>query len=162
MDLRHTLPNVHYLIQAVLTTSVSTTLSPLSVLSISSYAKHPRSRSDPNLVKNGSRTSLSALTPLKLGNDSTNPVDTQNSTSSHTTSASCDSSPKAMHIVVPGDKVVKVNGVKQESKGRRNSTLKVPQPASIIANKLMNNHGKQHHQQEGYQKVTTSASTVKR
>ncbi|KAG2173753.1 hypothetical protein INT43_005173 [Umbelopsis isabellina] len=161
MDLRHTLPNVHYLIQAVLTTSVSTTLSPLSVLSISSYAKHPRSRSDPNLAKNGSRTSLSALTPLKLGNDSTSAVDIQSNSSPHTTSASCDSSPKTIHVVVPGDKLVKVNGMKQEVKGRRNSALKVSQPRSIIANKLMTNHGKQSHQ-EGYQNVTASASTVKR
>lgn len=161
MDLRHTLPNVHYLIQAVLTTSVSTTLSPLSVLSISSYAKHPRSRSDPNLAKNGSRTSLTALAPLKLGNDSASPVDIQNKTISHTSSASCDSSPKTIHVVVPGDKLIKVNGVKQEVKGRRNSALKVSQPASVIANKLMNNHGKKTHQEE-YQNVTASASTVKR
>ncbi|CAM0136393.1 unnamed protein product [Umbelopsis sp. WA50703] len=162
MDLRHTLPNVHYLIQAVLTTSVSTTLSPLSVLSISSYAKHPRSRSDPNLAKNGSRTSLSALTPLKQGNDSVSPVDIQNKANSHVTSVSCDSSPKSIHMVVPGDKLIKVNGVKQEIKGRRSSALKVSRPASVITNKLMNNHGKQTHPHEEYQNVTASASTVKR
>ncbi|KAI9308509.1 UV radiation resistance protein and autophagy-related subunit 14-domain-containing protein [Cunninghamella echinulata] len=39
MDLRHTLPNIHYFIQAVLTTSVTSGPTSLSVLSISSYAQ---------------------------------------------------------------------------------------------------------------------------
>ncbi|ORE22420.1 hypothetical protein BCV71DRAFT_241075 [Rhizopus microsporus] len=38
MDLRHTLPNIHYFIQAILTTSVNCSPSPMSVLSISSFA----------------------------------------------------------------------------------------------------------------------------
>ncbi|CAO3614190.1 unnamed protein product [Cunninghamella blakesleeana] len=39
MDLRHTLPNIHYFIQSVLTTSVTSGPTSLSVLSISSYAQ---------------------------------------------------------------------------------------------------------------------------
>ncbi|KAI8575576.1 hypothetical protein K450DRAFT_261018 [Umbelopsis ramanniana AG] len=54
MDLRHTLPNIHYLIQAVLTTSVSTTPSSISVLSISSYARHRRANMNPNTLQPGS------------------------------------------------------------------------------------------------------------
>ncbi|KAI8979721.1 UV radiation resistance protein and autophagy-related subunit 14-domain-containing protein [Mycotypha africana] len=38
MDLRHTLPNIHYFIQAILTTSVTSKPTSMSVLSISSYA----------------------------------------------------------------------------------------------------------------------------
>ncbi|ORZ02795.1 UV radiation resistance protein and autophagy-related subunit 14-domain-containing protein [Syncephalastrum racemosum] len=38
MDLRHTLPNIHYFIQAILTTSISKGPTSISVLSISSYA----------------------------------------------------------------------------------------------------------------------------
>lgn len=38
IDLRHTLPNIHYFIQAILTTSVTSTPTSMSVLSISSYA----------------------------------------------------------------------------------------------------------------------------
>ncbi|KAI9323667.1 UV radiation resistance protein and autophagy-related subunit 14-domain-containing protein [Dichotomocladium elegans] len=41
MDLRHTLPNIHYFIQAVLTTSESSGPTSVSVLSISSYANQP-------------------------------------------------------------------------------------------------------------------------
>lgn len=41
MDLRHTLPNIHYFIQAILTTSVSAAPSSISVLSISSYTNQP-------------------------------------------------------------------------------------------------------------------------
>ncbi|KAI7904470.1 uncharacterized protein BX663DRAFT_505130 [Cokeromyces recurvatus] len=37
MDLRHTLPNIHYFIQAILTTSVTSSPTSISVLSISSY-----------------------------------------------------------------------------------------------------------------------------
>ncbi|CAO3668414.1 unnamed protein product [Umbelopsis ramanniana] len=78
MDLRHTLPNIHYLIQAVLTTSVSTTPSSISVLSISSYARHRRTKSDASSTKPSPRTSLSALTPLKSHRVSA-AVDTQSS-----------------------------------------------------------------------------------
>ncbi|KAI8059620.1 UV radiation resistance protein and autophagy-related subunit 14-domain-containing protein [Gongronella butleri] len=39
LDLRHTLPNIHYFIQAVLTTSMDTGPTSLSVLSISSFAQ---------------------------------------------------------------------------------------------------------------------------
>ncbi|KAI8076756.1 UV radiation resistance protein and autophagy-related subunit 14-domain-containing protein [Halteromyces radiatus] len=53
MDLRHTLPNIHYFIQAVLTTSVTSGPTSLSVLSISSYAQG-KDRSDGN--NNGSST----------------------------------------------------------------------------------------------------------
>jgi hypothetical protein len=38
IDLRHTLPNIHYFIQAILTTSVTSGPTSMSVLSISSYA----------------------------------------------------------------------------------------------------------------------------
>ncbi|EPB81539.1 hypothetical protein HMPREF1544_11593 [Mucor circinelloides 1006PhL] len=38
IDLRHTLPNIHYFIQAILTTSVTSKPTSMSVLSISSYA----------------------------------------------------------------------------------------------------------------------------
>lgn len=38
IDLRHTLPNIHYFIQAILTTSVTSKPTSISVLSISSYA----------------------------------------------------------------------------------------------------------------------------
>ncbi|RCH83597.1 hypothetical protein CU098_000137, partial [Rhizopus stolonifer] len=38
MDLRHTLPNIHYFIQAILTTSVNCSPKSISVLSISSFA----------------------------------------------------------------------------------------------------------------------------
>ncbi|KAF7727018.1 hypothetical protein EC973_008132 [Apophysomyces ossiformis] len=55
IDLRHTLPNIHYFIQAVLTTSVSAGPTSISVLSISSFANadaRPRkrlpSRKEPN------------------------------------------------------------------------------------------------------------------
>ncbi|KAI7855235.1 UV radiation resistance protein and autophagy-related subunit 14-domain-containing protein [Circinella umbellata] len=41
IDLRYTLPNIHYFIQAILTTSVSSGPTSLSVLSISSYANQP-------------------------------------------------------------------------------------------------------------------------
>jgi hypothetical protein len=77
MDLRHTLPNIHYLIQAVLTTSVSTTPSSMSVLSISSYARHRRTKSDARSAKHSPVTNLSALTPLTNHRVST-PVDSQN------------------------------------------------------------------------------------
>ncbi|KAH8547948.1 hypothetical protein BGW37DRAFT_508512 [Umbelopsis sp. PMI_123] len=73
MDLRHTLPNIHYLIQAVLTTSVSTTPSSMSVLSISSYARIDGPRS----AKHSPVTNLSALTPFTNHRVST-PVDSQN------------------------------------------------------------------------------------
>jgi hypothetical protein len=42
MDLRHTLPNIHYFIQAILTTSVTSGPTSMSVLSISSYANGAR------------------------------------------------------------------------------------------------------------------------
>ncbi|KAG1049484.1 hypothetical protein G6F43_008193 [Rhizopus delemar] len=38
MDLRHTLPNIHYFIQAILTTSINCSPTSMSVLSISSFA----------------------------------------------------------------------------------------------------------------------------
>ncbi|KAI9278965.1 UV radiation resistance protein and autophagy-related subunit 14-domain-containing protein [Phascolomyces articulosus] len=41
IDLRYTLPNIHYFIQAILTTSISAGPTSLSVLSISSYANQP-------------------------------------------------------------------------------------------------------------------------
>ncbi|KAI8143943.1 UV radiation resistance protein and autophagy-related subunit 14-domain-containing protein [Fennellomyces sp. T-0311] len=41
IDLRYTLPNIHYFIQAILTTSISSGPTSLSVLSISSYANQP-------------------------------------------------------------------------------------------------------------------------
>ncbi|CDH57105.1 uv radiation resistance protein [Lichtheimia corymbifera JMRC:FSU:9682] len=46
MDLRHTLPNIHYFIQAILTTSESSGPTSVSVLSISNFAnqQHPTSR----------------------------------------------------------------------------------------------------------------------
>ena len=43
IDLRHTLPNIHYFIQAILTTSVTSSPTSMSVLSISSYANGARS-----------------------------------------------------------------------------------------------------------------------
>ncbi|KAI8975001.1 hypothetical protein BDB01DRAFT_765540 [Pilobolus umbonatus] len=42
MDLRHTLPNIHYFIQAILTISVTSGPTSMSVLSISSYASGAR------------------------------------------------------------------------------------------------------------------------
>jgi hypothetical protein len=42
MDLRHTLPNIHYFIQAILTTSITSGPTSMSVLSISSYANGDR------------------------------------------------------------------------------------------------------------------------
>lgn len=42
IDLRHTLPNIHYFIQAILTTSVTSGPTSMSVLSISSYANGSR------------------------------------------------------------------------------------------------------------------------
>ncbi|KAI7866058.1 hypothetical protein BDF14DRAFT_1818119 [Spinellus fusiger] len=49
IDLRHTLPNIHYFIQAILTTSVTSGPTSISVLSISSYANHTSSRYPPSI-----------------------------------------------------------------------------------------------------------------
>ncbi|CEP13861.1 hypothetical protein [Parasitella parasitica] len=48
IDLRHTLPNIHYFIQAILTTSVTSKPTSMSVLSISSYANGGHAANDEN------------------------------------------------------------------------------------------------------------------
>ncbi|KAI8641227.1 UV radiation resistance protein and autophagy-related subunit 14-domain-containing protein [Parasitella parasitica] len=48
IDLRHTLPNIHYFIQAILTTSVTSKPTSMSVLSISSYANGGHATNDEN------------------------------------------------------------------------------------------------------------------
>lgn len=68
MDLRHTLPNIHYFIQAILTTSESSGPTSVSVLSISNFAnqqQHPTSRPSscsPPIDGNDERKSSESLT----------------------------------------------------------------------------------------------------
>ncbi|KAI8373576.1 UV radiation resistance protein and autophagy-related subunit 14-domain-containing protein [Choanephora cucurbitarum] len=59
IDLRHTLPNIHYFIQAILTTSVTSGPTSMSVLSISSYANGSRNN---NNEENGIRQHHNHLT----------------------------------------------------------------------------------------------------
>ncbi|GAA5794773.1 hypothetical protein HPULCUR_000119 [Helicostylum pulchrum] len=51
MDLRHTLPNIHYFIQAILTTSVTSSPTSMSVLSISSYVNGARNNSEERPIR---------------------------------------------------------------------------------------------------------------
>lgn len=51
MDLRHTLPNIHYFIQAILTTSVTSSPTSMSVLSISSYANGARNNNEERPIR---------------------------------------------------------------------------------------------------------------
>jgi hypothetical protein len=51
MDLRHTLPNIHYFIQAILTTSVTSSPTSMSVLSISSYASGARNNHEEGPIR---------------------------------------------------------------------------------------------------------------
>jgi UV radiation resistance-associated gene protein len=58
MDLRHTLPNIHYFIQAILTTSVTSSPTSISVLSISSYANGARNHEERSIRQDHNHLTL--------------------------------------------------------------------------------------------------------
>lgn len=65
MDLRHTLPNIHYFIQAILTTSVTSSPTSMSVLSISSYANGSRNNNEEHSIRqNHNHLTLQPTTSL--------------------------------------------------------------------------------------------------
>ena len=77
IDLRYTLPNIHYFIQAILTTSISSGPTSLSVLSISSYANQPGGDpSEPSISKtsnnnnNNTKKKLFSRTRYRTANPS--------------------------------------------------------------------------------------------
>jgi hypothetical protein len=137
MDLRHTLPNIHYLIQAVLTTSVSTTPSSISVLSISSYARHRRTKSDSGSVKPSTRTTLTPLASIRNANSRVpSPVDIQSNPLSSPMKADSRHHSTLTHINPSSDdNTSKVNGNAQ-GKARRTSKLKLSRTKDVATNNM--------------------------
>ncbi|KAI9496505.1 UV radiation resistance protein and autophagy-related subunit 14-domain-containing protein [Zychaea mexicana] len=89
IDLRYTLPNIHYFIQAILTTSISSGPTSMSVLSISSYANQPggdptEATNSNNKSKRRSRLLRHRITPeQQTVSSAPAPASTTSSTTSH-------------------------------------------------------------------------------